>query len=31
MRVQDVAPSILSIARLRSEIKFDGLNMIHHE
>jgi hypothetical protein len=31
MRVQDVAPSILSIAGLRSEIKFDGLNMIHHE
>jgi len=31
MRVQDVAPSILSIAGLRSEIKFDGLNVICHE
>jgi predicted AlkP superfamily phosphohydrolase/phosphomutase len=31
MRVQDVAPSILSTAGLRSEIKFDGLNMIRHE
>jgi predicted AlkP superfamily phosphohydrolase/phosphomutase len=31
MRVQDVAPSILSITGLRSEIKFDGLNMIHYE
>jgi hypothetical protein len=31
MRVQDVAPSILSIAGLRSEIKFDGLNMIRNE
>ena len=31
MRVQDVAPSILSILGLKSEIKFDGLNVIYYE